>query len=103
MQNDPTLYLPYIYLATVSQSKGTTDYNSFIDLEKKAAQAVGKKASTLKTQRDNAKNAAIANFRKALEYLNNAKARATDENALTDINNRINRVNQLINQATASY
>jgi len=103
LQNDPTLYLPYIYLATVSQSKGTTDYNSFIDLEKKAAQAVGKKASTLKTQRDNAKNAAIANFRKALEYLNNAKARATDENALTDINNRINRVNQLINQATASY
>jgi len=103
LQNDPTLYLPYIYLATVSQSKGTNDYNSFIDLEKKAAQAVGKKASTLKTQRDNAKNAAIANFRKALEYLNYAKARATDESALTDINNRINRVNQLINQATASY
>ncbi len=25
LQNDPTLYLPYIYLATVSQSKGTTD------------------------------------------------------------------------------
>jgi len=103
LQKDPTLYLPYIYLATISQSKGTSDYNNFIDLEKQAAKAVGKKAKTLKTQRDNARNSAVNNFRKALEYLNNAKARATDEQALTDINNRISRVNQLINQATAAY
>ncbi len=103
LQKDPTLYLPYIYLATISQSKGTNDYNNFIDLEKQAAKAVGKKASTLKTQRDNARNSAVNNFRKALEYLNNAKARTTDEHAITDINNRIARVNQLINQATATY
>jgi len=103
LQKDPTLYLPYIYLATISQSKGTNDYNNFIDLEKQAAKAVGKKASTLKTQRDNARNSAVNNFRKALEYLNNAKARTTDEHAIADINNRIARVNQLINQATATY
>ena len=103
LQKDPTLYLPYIYLATISQSKGTSDYNNFIDLEKQAAKAVGKKAKTLKTQRDNARNSAVNNFRKALEYLNNAKARTTDEHAIADINNRIARVNQLINQATATY
>jgi len=103
LKKDPTLYLPYVYLATISQSKGTNDYNHFIDLEKQAAKAVGTKAKTLKNQRDNAKSSAVSNFRKALDYLNNAKVRATSEEAITDINNRIARVNQLITQATSTY
>ncbi|MEN6445230.1 MAG: tetratricopeptide repeat protein [Candidatus Cloacimonas sp.] len=103
IQRDPTLYLPYVYLATVYQNKGTVDYNRFIDLEKQAAQAVGTKAKTLKTQRDNAKTSAAANFKKSLDYLNNAKVRATSQEAVSDINSRIARVNQLINQVSSTY
>ncbi|MDD4310672.1 MAG: tetratricopeptide repeat protein, partial [Candidatus Cloacimonetes bacterium] len=99
-QKDPTLYLPYVYLGTVSQNKGTTEYNRFADLEQKAAKAVGKQANNLKRDRDNARNAANAHFRKAAEQLTQAKSRATEAEAVTDINNRLNRVNQLISQSS---
>lgn len=100
VQKDPTLYLPYVYLGTVAQNKGTNDYNRFADLEKQAAKAVGKKANTLKKDRDNARAAANANFRKAADYFNQAKARANDEEAINDINSRLNRVNQLISSSS---
>jgi hypothetical protein len=99
-QKDPTLYLPYVYLSTVSQNKGTADYNRFAELEQKAAKAVGKQANTLKKDRDNARNAAVNNFRKAAEYLGMAKSRATDAEAITDINSRLTRVNSLISSAS---
>lgn len=100
VQKDPSLYLPYVYLSTVSQNKGTNDYNRFADLEQKAAKAVGKQANTLKKERDAARNSAVNNFRKAAEYLNSAKSRATEAEAITDINNRLSRVNSLISSAS---
>jgi len=102
LQKDPTLYQPYIILATVNQSKGTNDYNRFVDLEKRAAAAVGRDATRLSGERDSAKSAANASFRRAVEQLNAAKLRATEPEALNDINNRINRLTTLVNQ-TAGY
>jgi tetratricopeptide (TPR) repeat protein len=102
LQKDPTLYQPYIILATVNQSKGTNDYNRFVDLEKRAAAAVGRDATRLSGERDAAKTAANASFRKAVEQLNAAKLRANEPEALNDINNRISRLTTLVNQ-TAGY
>ncbi len=99
-QKDPTLYLPYVYLATVSQNKGTNDYNRFADLEQKAAKAVGKQANQLKKDRDAARASANANFRKAAEYLNVAKTKTTEAEILNDINNRLNAVNQLVSRSS---
>jgi tetratricopeptide (TPR) repeat protein len=101
IQKDPSLYLPFVYLSTVSQNKGTNDYNRFADLEKQAAKAVGKKATTLRKDRDNARASATNNFRKAAEYLNQAKVRTNESEALADINSRLNRVNQLISSSAA--
>lgn len=100
IQKDPTLYLPFVYLSTVSQNKGTADYNRFADLEQKAAKAVGKQANALKKERDNARAAANNNFRKAAEQLGQAKSRTTDTEALNDINSRLNRVNNLISSSS---
>jgi len=99
-QNDPTLYLPLVYLATVSQNKGTTEYNRFADLEQKAAKAVGKQANQLKKDRDNAKNAALTHFRKAAEHLNSAVSLTTETESINDINNRLNTINKLISQVS---
>jgi len=100
LQKDPSLYLPYIYLSTIVQNKGTSDYNRFADLEQKAAKAVGKAANTLKKDRDNARSSANANFRRAADLLNQAKSRATEAEVITDINNRLSRVNNLISQSS---
>jgi|GEM_PF-201346 tetratricopeptide (TPR) repeat protein len=102
IQKDPSLYQPYLILATVNQAKGTNDYNRFVDLEKRAADAVGRDARRLSGERDAAKNAANANFRKAVEQLNAAKNRASDPDALNDINNRISRLQTLVSQ-TSGY
>ncbi len=101
LQKDPTLYLPYIYLSTVSQNKGTMEYNRFAELEKQAAKAVGSKANTLKRDRDNARIAANNHFRRAAEQLNAAKSRTSEGEVINDINTRLARVNQLISQSSA--
>lgn len=100
LQKDPTLYLPYIYLSTVSQNKGTVEYNRFAELEKQAAKAVGTKANTLRRDRDNARTAANNHFRRAAEQLNSAKSRTNESEVITDINARLGRVNQLISQSS---
>ncbi len=100
LQKDSSLYLPFVYLGTIAQNKGTNDYNRFAELEQQAAKAVGKKANTLKKDRDNARLSANANFRKAAEYFNQAKSRATEDETIADINNRLNRVNSLISQSS---
>jgi len=100
VQNDPTLYLPYVYLATVSQNKGTTEYNRLPDLEKQAAKAVGKKADQLKKDISNARVAAANNFRKAAEYLGSAKSLATETESINDINNRLSTINKLMSQVS---
>lgn len=99
-QKDPTLYLPFVYLGTVSQNKGTTEYNRFAELEQRASKAVGKQANQLKKDRDNARAAANSHFRKAAEYLNAAKTRATEPETINDINTRLNAVNQLISRSS---
>jgi len=95
---DHTLYQPYIILSSVYQSKGAESYNKYIDLDRQASRAVGKKALDLKKQRDTAKNNAINHFNKALNYLQTARNYTNDTEALNDINSRIAHINQLLSQ-----
>lgn len=98
LAKNPSLYQPYVILASVTQSKGHDQYTRFADLEKQAAKAVGKKADQLKKDRDAAKNAALGHFRKAIEQLEAARSRATDASAIKDINSRISSLNSTISQ-----
>jgi tetratricopeptide (TPR) repeat protein len=98
ISKDHTLYQPYIILSSVYQSKGAESYNKYIDLDRQASRAVGKKALDLKKQRDTAKNNAINHFNKALNYLQTARNYTNDTEALNDINSRIAHINQLLSQ-----
>lgn len=98
ISRNPNLYQAYIVLATVLQTRGTEQYNRYIDLDNQASKAVGKKAEQLRKDRDAARNNANALLRRADEHLKTARSKATEEEAIADINNRINRVTQLINQ-----
>lgn len=102
IQRDPSLYQPYVILATVSQSKGTTEYNRFVDLEKRAADAVGRQATTLSRQRDAAKVAANGHFRRAIDYLNTARTLTGEPESLRDIQNRLTSLSNLVSQ-TSGY
>lgn len=95
---NPSLYQPYVIRSVVLQTRGTEAYNSYIDLDRQASKAVGKKATALKAERDAAKANALTLFRRAEENLKNAQAYATENEALIDISNRLTRINQLINQ-----
>jgi len=92
------LYQPYLILASINQSKGAEQYNRFGDLEQQASKAVGKKADQLKKDRDAAKNSARNFFVKAKEQLEAARNRASDAEALRDINNRISTINNLLSK-----
>ena len=98
LAKNPSLYQPYIILASVSQGKGSEQYNRFADLEKQAAKAVGKKADQLKKDRDAAKASALSFLRKAKEQLESARARTSDASAISDINSRIASINNMISQ-----
>lgn len=95
---DPTMYQAYIILATVSQSRGTVDYNRFVELEKKAADAVGKQATTLARDRDAARTSANNHFRRAAELLTNASSITSEIEVRSDINSRLSVINNLIAQ-----
>lgn len=99
-QKDPSLYQPYVILATVSQSKGTTAYNRFVDLEKRAAEAVGRQATALSKDRDAAKASANVHFRNAVQYLTTARSLTVEPETLADINNRLSVLNNLVTQTT---
>ncbi|MDZ4122302.1 MAG: tetratricopeptide repeat protein, partial [Candidatus Cloacimonadaceae bacterium] len=101
ISKDPSLYQAYIIQAMVQQARGTTKYNEFIDLEKRAAAAVGRQATTLSRDRDAAKTAAATHFRSADELLKAARSRTSDPEVTKDINARLTRVAQLLSQATA--
>lgn len=96
--NDPTLYQAYIILATISQTRGTNDYNRFVDLEKRAADAVGRQATALAKERDAARTAAHNQFRRSADLLSNAGSIAGDPEVQADINSRLSVINNLINQ-----
>jgi tetratricopeptide (TPR) repeat protein len=98
ISKNPNLYQPYVILSVVYQTRGTEAYNSYIDLDRQASKAVGKKATQLKTQRDAAKANANTLFRKAQSNLNAAMGRATDQDAQTDISSRLSHIEQLISQ-----
>lgn len=95
---DPTIYQAYIILATISQVRGTSEYNRFVDLEKRAADAVGRQATTLSKERDTARISANSHFRKAAEHLYRADSIAADSETHADISNRLTTINTLINQ-----
>lgn len=92
------LYQPYLILASINQSKGADQYNRFGDLEQQASKAVGKKADQLKKDRDAAKNSARSFFLKAKEQLEAARNRASDAEAVRDINNRLSTINNLLSK-----
>jgi len=102
VQKDPSLYQSYVILATVSQSKGTTEYNRFVDLEKRAAAAVGRQATKLSKERDEAKVSANSHFRTAVQQLTTARTLTIETESLADINSRMSVLNSLVNQ-TAGY
>ncbi|HHV36491.1 MAG TPA: tetratricopeptide repeat protein [Candidatus Cloacimonetes bacterium] len=95
---DPTIYQAYVILATISQMRGTNEYNRFVDLEKRAEAAVGRQATTLARERDGARTSANNHFRRAAEQLYKAGSVAADPDTQADINNRLSTVNNLINQ-----
>jgi tetratricopeptide (TPR) repeat protein len=102
IQRDPSLYQPYVILATVSQSRGTTEYNRFVELEKTAAKAVGKQATKLSKDRDAAKAAANAQFRNGVQQLATARTLTIEPESLADINSRMTVLNNLVSQ-TSGY
>lgn len=101
ISKDPTLYQAYIIQAMVQQTRGTEKYNQFVDLEKRAAAAVGRQATNLGKDRDAARAAAANHFTRADELLKTARSRTLDNEVINDINARITRVAQLIRQASA--
>jgi len=100
IQRDPSLYQPYVILATISQTRGTNEYNRFADLERRAADAVGRQATTLSRERDAARNAANAHFRSAVQNLTTARSLTVEPETLADINNRLSVLNNLVTQTT---
>lgn len=100
LTKDPTLYLPYVILSTISQSRGTEAYNRFVDLEQRASRAVGRTATNLRRDRDAAKTQANTHFRRALDQLQSARSRTTDNEIVNDLNTRITRVQSLISQTS---
>jgi tetratricopeptide (TPR) repeat protein len=100
---DYSLYQPYVLRATVYQRLGTDKYNQFIDLEKKAAAAYGNTASRLSKERDAARLAANTYFNKAQDDLKAARNRTSETEILSDINNKLDTVAQLIAQTSKVY
>jgi len=101
ISKDANLFQAYIIQAMVQQTRGTEKYNQFVDLEKRAAAAVGRQATNLGKERDAAKAASAGHFRKADELLRTARSRTNDPEVTKDINDRLARVAQLLNQATS--
>lgn len=93
-----SLYQPYVILAAVYQTRGTEQYNRYIDLDRQASKAVGKKATQLGKDRDAAKGSALTLFRRAQSTLETARGKTNDSDALSDINSRLSRIAQLIGQ-----
>ncbi len=93
-----SLYQPYVILASVFQSRGTEAYNKYLDLDRQASQAVGKKATSLRKERDTAKGNALSLLGKVRDYLNNARSKTNESEAISDINSRLSRVNELISK-----
>lgn len=98
ISKDAGLYQPYVILASVFQSRGTDAYNSYLDLDRQASAAVGKKATDLRKKRDAAKGNAQSLLGKARDNLNSARSRASESSAINDINARLGRVNDLISK-----
>jgi len=92
------LHQSYVILGTINQTRGTEQYNRFVDLERRAADAVGRQATTLRQQRDAARVQANTHFRRAEEMLRSARERTTDAEVLNDINRRLTTIAQLIGQ-----
>lgn len=102
IQRDPSLYQPYLILATISQTRGTNEYNRFVDLERRAAAAVGRQATTLSRDRDAAKAAANTQFRNAVSHLTTARTLSSEPEIQRDIQSRLSTLNNLVSQ-TAGF
>lgn len=95
---NPSIAQAYIILSVIYQTRGTEAYNNYLDLDRQAAQAVGREATRLKNARDAAKSNARSLLNRAKSNLESARNNSTEQEVLQDINNRISRINQLLNQ-----
>jgi tetratricopeptide (TPR) repeat protein len=103
LSKDPTLYQPYVILATVNQRRGTEKYNQFIDLDKQFQKAYGSKADKIAKERDASRLTANSSFRKAEEQLKAAKVRTNEPEVISDLDNKLASVTQLIAQTGKAY
>ncbi len=103
LSQDPTLYQPYIILASINQRRGTDKYNQFVDLDKQFQTAYGRRATQLSKDRDAAKLAANGLFRKAEEQLRAARNRTSEPEVITDVEGKLSTLAQLINQTGRIY
>lgn len=103
LAKDGRMYQPYVILATINQRNGSTRYNQFIDLEKRAMEAYGNTAKRLGQQRDAARLDANTLFRRADEQLKAARIRTSDAEVLTDIDNKLAVLAQLISQSSKTF
>ncbi len=103
LAKDASLYQPYIILATINQRRGSDKYNEFIVLEKEASKAYGGKADRLSKERDAARIAANAAFRKAEEQLKAVKSRSSEPEVISDVDSKLSNLAQLIAQSGKAY
>jgi tetratricopeptide (TPR) repeat protein len=95
---NPSIAQAYIILSVIYQTRGTEVYNNYLDLDRQASQAVGREATRLKNARDAAQQNARSLLNRAKSNLESARSNSTEPEVLQDINNRISRINQLLNQ-----
>ncbi|MFO8144913.1 MAG: tetratricopeptide repeat protein [Candidatus Syntrophosphaera sp.] len=95
---NPSIAQAYIILSVIYQTRGTEAYNNYLDLDRQASQAVGREATRLKNARDAAQQNARSLLNRAKSNLESARSNSTEPEVLQDINNRISRINQLLNQ-----
>ncbi len=103
LSQDPTLYQPYMILATVNQRRGTEKYNQYVDIDKKYQTAVGRTADRLAKERETAKLAANNFFKKAEEQFKAAKTRTSEPEVIIDLNGKLANIAQLIKQTTKDF
>lgn len=103
LSKDARLYQPYVIMATINQRNGSTKYNQFIDYEKKAQETYGNTARRFAQLRDAARLEANTLFRKADEQLRAAKLRTTEPEVISDIDNKLSVLANLISQSAKMF
>ncbi|MCF7858468.1 MAG: tetratricopeptide repeat protein [Candidatus Cloacimonetes bacterium] len=96
----PDMYDPYRVLASIHQKLGYKKYEKFLEYEelyKDKSVYYGEKADELVEKRDNVKDEANSNFKKAQYFLDETEKRTDKSSVIKDIERTRNTLNQLEN------